>query len=217
MVVRAVLLLLAIASVCVASDPTADYPPPGTETQRAVIALLRQNRQKYGDDAAIMQGLLLAHASLGGAVLATESTIVGFEEREKRRYVHFRVDSGTIYDDQTFGREQRLEQIWHTILERTLLRYPTFSVPGDGIAVEVQYSHRSFESLSHLYETLDDQRIAERAKFYLLTASIGEFLARRIDAQGLLERSVVFIDEEPVKVTVHDFVGPPTPAPVPPE
>lgn len=196
-----------------AEDPVG--PPPGTgeETRRAVIALLRENRSKYGDDAAIMQGLLLVHANQGGAILATESAIVGFEENEKRRYVAFRVDSGTIFDDETMSREQRLEQIWHSILERTLLRYPTFSVPGDGIAVEILYSHRPYESVSDLYRTIDDRGEIERAKFYLLTEHLSDFVGRRLDARALLERSKVLLDEKSVKVDLHDFVGPLRPTP----
>jgi hypothetical protein len=213
--VRVVSILLATVSLAVAAEPAGPAMPAGEETRRAVIALLRANRQKYGDDAAIMQGLLLVHATQGGAILATEVSIGGFESRDDRRYVTFRVDSGAILDDSTMDREQRLEHIWRSILERTLARYPTFSVPGDGIAVEIRYSHRPYESISELYRTIENVGESERAKFYLLNEHVTAFIEHRLDAQALLARSLVFLDEAPVTVRLHDFVGPPAPIATP--
>ena len=203
------ILLLGGVPVAVADEP---LPAPGDDTRQAVISLLRENRQRYGDDAAIMQGLLLVHANAGGAVLATESAIVGFEERDARRFVAFRVDSGTVFDDGSTMPADRVALVWREILERSLRRYPTFDVPGDGIAVEILYSHRPFGSLSELYQTLDQPRIVEHAKFYLLSRDIKEFLAQRLGPGELLSRSVVLLDEKPIGVTVTDFVGPPDPA-----
>jgi hypothetical protein len=206
-------ILFAAAGLATADDLQSRYRTPDQETRQAVIALLRENRLKYGDDAAMMQGLLLVHANLSGAILATEVAIVGFEEREQRRFVSFRVDIGTIFDDNTMDEEQRLEQVWRSILERTLLRYPTFSVPGDGIAVEIQYNHRPYTDLSELYRTFDDHGVVEHAKFYLLTSDLLEFLAHRLESRELLDRSAIFVDDRPVKVKIHDFVGPPEPDP----
>lgn len=203
--------VLAARAVVAAEDPLAGLPPVGEEARQALIALFKENRRKYGEDAAVMQGLLLVHANRSGAVLATESAIVGFEERDHRRYVLFRVDSGTIFDDRSTSPEQRLEAVWHSILERTLLRYPSFRVPGDGIAVEILYSHRPFDIPADLYRPIDDRGVLERAKFYLSAADVSEFVAGRLGGREMLARSAILLDDRPVRPEVVDPVGPPVP------
>jgi hypothetical protein len=193
--------VLAARAVAAAEDPLAGLPPVGEEARQALIALFKENRRKYGDDAAVMQGLLLVHANRSGAVLATESAIV----------VLFRVDSGTIFDDRSTSPEQRLEAVWHSILERTLLRYPSFRVPGDGIAVEILYSHRPFDFPADLYRPIDDRGVLERAKFYLSAADVSEFVAGRLGGREMLARSAILLDDRPVRPEVVDPVGPPVP------
>src|ERR1044072_7086458 len=135
MLARSIVVCALLAAPAFAAEPE-ELPhglPPAvsTDERRAVLQLMRQNRDKYGDDAARMQGLLLTRSLEGEAVLTTESTIVGFEELEGRKYVAFRVASGVVLNDLALDRDQRIERIWHVVLERTLLRYPTFSAPPD--------------------------------------------------------------------------------------
>jgi len=217
MLVRGLLLAFAIASAASAAD-TDDLPkdlPPasGADERVKVLQLMRQNKDKYGADAALMQGLLLTHSLQGQAVLVSESTIVGFEQTEGRKYVAFRVGSGVVFDDKQFDRDQRLERIWHVVLERTLLRYPTFSAPGDGLAVEIQYNHRPFEKARDLYEEAANGGTAESAKFYMLSADVSAFIEGRLGAQDFLERSRILLDGEPVKLRVLEVVMPPAPTP----
>src|SRR5438270_11356366 len=144
---RGLLLSLLLAGQALAGDPEElpqGLPAASGDQRRAVLQLMRDNRQKYGDDSALLQGLLLTHSLQGEAVLTTESTIVGFEEIEGRKYVTFRVNSGMVLNDKSLDRQQRLERIWHVILERTLMRYQKFTAPADGVAVEIQYNHRPY-------------------------------------------------------------------------
>jgi len=212
---RFILALLLGASVAAAAespDLPAGLPDAATKDQRiAVLELMKQNTQKYGSDAALLQGLLLTHSLQGDAVLTTESTIVGFEEREGRKYLGFRVDSGVVLNDKTLDRERRLERIWHVVLERTLMKYPKFTVPGDGLAVEIRYNHRAYDRLSDIGPTDDDAGPVERAKFYLLSSDLDEFLAKRMGTQAFLDRSRILVDEKPVKLVPTEVSMPPRP------
>ena len=197
------LALVFVAAVAAAAEPTEtpaakDAPLVGDAARKALIHLMRENRQKYGDDAAIMQGLLMMHAVQTEAVLATESMIRGFEESAGRRFVAFHVGSGVVFNDKTTDKNGRLKRIWEGILERTFQRYETFTVPADGILVEIQYSHRPYADVSQLYSTIDDEGTKEQVKFYLLSADLKEFLEHRVSAPELLGRSRVLLDEQPV-------------------
>jgi hypothetical protein len=217
MMVRGLVLSLLLAGpVSAASeDLPQGLPPAGNADQRrAVLELMRQNKEKYGEDVALLQGLLLTHSLQGEAVLSTESTIVGFEERDGKKYVTFRVASGVVLNDKTLDRDQRLERIWHVVLERTLLRYPKFTSPGDGLAVEVLYNHRPYEQVDDLYVD-DNEGAVERAKFYLSSPDLADFLAHRIGPQDFLERSRILVDDRPVKLRLTEVLLPERPAPQP--
>jgi len=211
-----IFFFLLLLSVPVVAAETQEFPsglPPtrSADDRRAVLELMKQNRQKYGGDAALLQGLLLTHSLQGEAILTTESTIVGFEEHEGHKYVAFRVASGVVLNDKSLDREQRLERIWHIIIERTLLRYPKFTAPADGVAIEIEYNHRPYQQIADLYNDADDTGAIERAKFYMLSADLGDFLAHQIGTQDFLERSRVLLDDQPVKLRIMEVSLPPRP------
>ena len=212
-----VLFLLLLLSAPIVAAEAPDLPsglPPtrSADDRRAVLELMKQNRQKYGDDAALLQGLLLTHSLQGEAVLTTESTIVGFEEHEGHKYVAFHVASGVILNDKSLDREQRLERIWHIVVERTLLRYPKFTAPADGVAIEIEYNHRPYQQLADLYNEAEDTGAVERAKFYMLSSDLDDFLAHQMGTQDFLERSRVLLDDQPVKLRIMEVSLPPRPS-----
>jgi hypothetical protein len=200
--------LLVLGTAALAAEP-ADLPATEADAKKALVALIRRNRQQYGEDAAVMQGLFLMNTNQRDAVIASECAITGFEETDDRRYVAIRVASGAVFDDGTMNQDERLARVWHSILEPTFQRYETFDVNGDGIVVEVTYNHRPYRSMSELYETIDDVGPVERVKFYLTEANLAAYVENRLGAQDLLDRSRVLVDEKPVKMTVHEIVGPP--------
>ncbi len=216
MLARGFVLSLLLAGPIVAAGPEdlpKDLPPAGSPDQRhAVLQLMRQNKEKYGDDAALLQGLLLTHSLQGKAVLSTESTILGFEEVDGKKYVAFRLESGVLLNDKALDRDQRLERMWHVVLERTLLHYPTFRAPADGLAVEIRYNHRPYERITDLYDD-ENEGVIERAKFYMLSPDLADFLARRIGPQDFLTRSRVLLDDQPVSMRLTEVLLPPKPEP----
>jgi hypothetical protein len=213
--VRILLLSLLLSGPVMAAETTelpGGLPPTRNADERiAVLELMKQNREKYGPDAALLQGLLLTHSLQGEAVLTTESTILGFEEREGHKYVGFRVASGVVLNDKSLDRDQRLERIWHIIIERTLSRYPKFTAPADGVAIEIEYNHRPYEQLADMYAEPEDNGTVERAKFYMLSSDLGPYLAHQIGTQDFLERSQVLIDDQPVKLHLKEVLMPPSP------
>ena len=213
MLARGFVLSLLLAGPAVAAgfeDLPKDLPAGGADQRRAVLQLMRQNREKYGDDAALLQGLLLTHSLQGKAVLSTESTILGFEDVGGTKYVAFRVASGVVLNDKALDRDQRLERIWHVVLERTLLQYPEFRAPADGLAVEIHYNHRPYDRIADLYDD-DNEGVVERAKFYMLSPDLADFLAHRIGAQDFLARSRVLLDDQPVSLRLTEVLFPPRP------
>lgn len=214
MIARALLASLLFVAPAFATQPgglPSTLPPAvSADQRRAVLELMKQNTEKYGADAALLQGLLLIHSLQGEAVFTTESTILGFEQAQGRRYVAFHLASGVVLDDKHLSREQRLERIWHVVLERTLLKYPKFQCPAEGVVVEIQYNHRPYDHAADL-ATSDDAGPAERAKFYILESDLTEFLEHRLGAQQFLERSRILLDDQPVKLTLTEVTMPPRP------
>jgi hypothetical protein len=201
------LLLLLAAYPAAAADPV-PTPLVGAEARRALIQLMRENRIKYGDDATVLQGLLMMNAIGADAVLATESAIRGFEEHQGRRFVTFRLASGVVFNDRTTDPGERLRKLWRGILERTFQSYESFKVPADGIAVEIEYSHRPYADISDLYRTIDDEGAKEQAKFYLLAADLNDYVTKQVAAHEFLGRSKVLVNGQPA---VIDLGATPTP------
>ena len=217
---RLLLAFLLCAPLTAAADQhelPAGLPDAATKDQRvAVLQLMKANTEKYGSDAALLQGLLLTHSLQGEAVLTTESTILGFEESAGRKYLGFRVASGVVLNDNEMDRDRRLERIWHVVLERTLMKYPKFNAPADGLAVEIRYNHRPYERLADVGQTDDDFGPEERAKFYMLSADLEEFLAKRMGPQDFLGRARILVDDRPVKIHLTEVSMPPPPDPMAP-
>lgn len=213
MFIRSLLLSLLVATTALASesgDLSHRLSPPTGDDRRAVLELMKRNTRTYGPDAALLQGLLLTHSLQGDAVFTSKSTIVGFEESGGHKFVAFRLASGVVLDDKRLSPAQRVEHVWHVILERTLLKYPKFEGPGDGLAIDIEYSHRPFDRLSDL-AALEEPGPIEHAKFYMLTSDIAEFLAHRIGAQDFVGRSRILLDGQPIELRLTEVTMPPRP------
>lgn len=209
------LSLAAVAAVLATRDATAQATglDPKLPEQQKVIELLHGHRIKYGDDATILQGLLMSHAVGAGAVLATECGIDGFEETGGKKYVAYHLATGIIFDDRDGDRQDRLNTIWRKIIEASLYRYESFTLATDGIAVEISWNHKQLDRRSRDGSDTDDPGPSEHAKFYLATADVTELVARKLGAKDLLERSRVTIDGVPGTIDLDEIMLPPKPLP----
>jgi hypothetical protein len=116
-----------------------------------------------------------------------------------------------VLNDKSLDRQQRLERIWHVILERTLMRYQKFTAPADGLAIEIEYNHRPYGALADLYQDIDNAGPTERAKFYMLSTDLQEFLGRRLGPQDFLDRSRIVLDDQSIKLRLVEVLMPPRP------
>lgn len=185
---------------------------PDNETHQEIMKLLRDNRLKYGDDATILQGLLMAHSVDTEAILTTESGITGYEEIEGKRYIAYRVSSGVVFNDNDMDRDARLSRVWQSILARSFLTYPEFSIPADGVAIEIAYHHRPYGAVSELYRAIDDVGPQERAKFYFLSQDIEAFLGQKLSSDDLLAKARVRVDDRPVEFRLQEIMTVPGPS-----
>jgi hypothetical protein len=185
---------------------------PDSETHQEIVKLLRENRLKYGDDATILQGLLMAHSVDTDAILTTESGITGIEETDGKRFIAYRVASGVVFNDNDLDRDARLSRVWQSILARSFLTYPDFSIPADGVAIEIAYHHRPYGKVSELYREIDDVGPLERAKFYFLGADIAAFLDQKLSSQALLAKAKVSVDDQPIEFRLQEIMTVPGPS-----
>ena len=197
-------LTTALVALLTASPLLAQVEPqydPDDKQHQAIMQHLRENRRKYGDDATILQGLLMAHAVDGDAVLTAESGIKGFHEDAGKKYLRYKVATGMVLNDKFMNLDGRLSHIWDTVLEKSFLTYPSFSVPADGVLIELTYNHKPYGTAQDLYREMDDLGPLESARFFFLSEDIGHFIAQKLPAKDLLARARVHVDDRPV-----DFV-----------
>lgn len=184
---------------------------PDNETHQAIVLMLRENRQLYGDDATILQGLLMAHAVDADAILTTESAITGFEESNGKRFIGYRLASGVVFNDNHLDRDDRLSRVWQEIVERSFLTYPEFAIPADGVAIEIAYNHRPYGTTSELYREIENVGPTERVKFYVSAEDIAAFLKREMSSRSLVSNSEVRVDDELVQFVLEEEMTVPEP------
>lgn len=188
--------------------------PPKKGPSREVLNALGDVRSRYGADAVMIEGFLMGHAIEGGSVLETSVAVAGIEEREARRYLSFELDTGIVYNDHEVAPDARTGRTWTRIVERTLRRFRSINVPADGIEFMITYTHRAYvEEPGWRVELNRDHGTAESVAFYLSNSDVADFLAVRITAQQLLDRTTVLVDGVPKRVVAE----PPEPTPTAPE
>jgi hypothetical protein len=209
---RAVLLGLVMACclartvVAAAPSPTADDDSPSGKP--TVLGAMQELRAKYGSDAVMLQGHLLSHSVRSGAVGETAVSVAGFEERDGKRFLTFRVETGIIYNDREPGDATRPARLWSDIVEASLRKFRTFEVAADGLVIRLAYAHRAYGDEAELRTHPRDQPGAEdTVVFFLLLPDVADMIGDRISGQQLVERSTVLLNGAPE----HVLVAAPTP------
>jgi hypothetical protein len=200
--IASLVVILVAAATTRASE---DGPIPSSLGSNAeVLDALMDVRRKYGGDAVLLEGYLLTHAIQGGSVGETVVSVPGFQERDRKKYLAFRLETGIVYNDHEISAEGRLSRTWSRIVERTLKKFRAFDFAADGLAFHVTYAHKSYRDEAdlrlHLRESPGD---SEAAVFYLLTSDVHELIAQRIDGQQLADRAIVLVDGSARRVRVE--------------
>ncbi len=176
-----------------------------------IVSTLQDVQRKYGSDAVMMQGHLLGHAIRNGSILEAAISIPGFEERDGKRFLAFKLDTGIIYNDRDLLPPARAGRAWTDIVEATLRKFRTLSLPGDGIALVLGYAHKAYGDEADLRAHLGDSHgEAEAAAFYLLLSDVTELMAEHITGQQLVDRATILVDGTPTHIDLPVPVPSPT-------
>jgi len=210
----ATVLVVLVDSACshtavgqAANDATleASDPEPGT-TRKEILHTLQEVERKYGRDAVLMQGHLLGQAVRSGSVLAAEIGVAGVEEREGKRFLTFKLDTGIVYNDRDVVAAARSARVWSDIVEGTLRQFRTLSVPADGVAVLVGYTHKPYADLADLRAHLGEGHgDPEAVAFYVLLSDVAALNADHLTAQQLVDRSAVLVNGVPTRIVLEEL------------
>jgi hypothetical protein len=204
-------VLVALSCSPAAHGADEQEPPPEEGTSRQeILDSLHSVQRKYGSDAVLMQGHLLGQAIRSGSILEAVISVSGVEEYSGKRFLTFKLETGIIYNDREVAPHERSVRAWSEIVEVTLRQFHQPSVPADGVAVVVSYTHKPYADLTDLHAHLQETHgEPEAVAFYVMVPDIVALNAKRITAQQLIDRSIVLVNGVPAHLTL----APPTPSP----
>ena len=199
---RAWLAIAAMLSVGAQHGWALDSDDPAS-TRTEIMRMLHEVQSKYGSDAVMIEGHLLGQTIEGGSILEAVVSVPGVEERDGKKFLTFKVETGIIYNDHETDAPVRTVKAWRDIVEATLRKFRTLSLPADGIVVVLSYAHKTYgdeaDLRAHLHE---GHGTAEEAAFYLLLSDVSELMAERISPQQLLDRSTVLLNGARVQLVL---------------
>lgn len=198
------LVLLAPLPQQVRADETpASASEESGSSRKEILAALHAVQKRYGPDAVMIQGQLLGQAIRGGSIVDAAISIPGFEDRNGKRFLAFKLETGIIYNDHELAAAARPVRIWTDIVEISLRNFQKLTLPADGVGFILAYAHKAYADEADLRAHLADSRgEPEWAAFYLLIADLTELIANRITGQQLLDRSTVLVNGSPTRLVV---------------
>ena len=213
----AVSLCPLVAAIALASAHAAraqQWKPPIDAEQsgisKEILASLHDVQRQYGKDAVMMEGQLLGQAIRSGSIVDAVISIPGFEEREGRHYLAFKLDTGIIYNDREVTAAVRPVRLWTDIVEPSLRKFEKLNLPADGVVLLLAYTHKQYVDEADLRAHLrDSPGDPESVAFYVRSSDVAELTANRITGQQLIDRATVLFNGSPT----HLVVEPLTPSP----
>jgi hypothetical protein len=215
-----VLTVLAFVGILGAAAHAEDPPfraTPGPDdtieaatTRKEVLQTLQDVQREYGADAVMMEGHLIGQAIRGGSIVEAEVSVPGIEGRDGKRFLVFKLETGIIYNDRDVMPATRPARVWSDVVETTLRKFHTLTLPVDGIALQCSYAHKPYLDEADLRAHLSEGRgDLEAAAFYLPLPDVTELMSNHITGQQLVDRSIVLINGTPT----HIVLEAPTPTP----
>jgi hypothetical protein len=207
---RSILAAIAAAVVATAAahvaqaqkwKPSADAEQ--SSIQKEILNSLHDVQRQYGKDAVMMEGQLLGQAIRSGSVVDAVISIPGIEERNGRRYVAFKLDTGIIYNDREVPAAARPLRLWTDIAEPSLRKFEKLNLPADGVGLLLAYAHKQYVDEADLRAHLQDSPgDSESVAFYVLNSDVTELTANRITGQQLLDRATVLLNGSPTRLVL---------------
>lgn len=196
------LVALTCSALALATDDQEPTPEPGT-SRKEIQDSLRELQRKYGSDAVLMEGALLGQAIRSGSIVDAVISVDGVEERNGKRFLAFKLETGIIYNDREVAANERSTRAWIEVVEASLRQFRKPSVPADGVAVVVSYTHKPYADLADLHEHLKEGHgEPEAVAFYLLVSDIVDLNTDRITSQQLIDRSTVLLNGAPTRLVL---------------
>lgn len=182
--------------------PPADAEQSGI--RKEILSSLHDVQRQYGKDAVMMEGQLLGQAIRSGSIVDAIISIPGFEERDGRRYLAFKLDTGIIYNDREVTPAARPVRLWTDIVEPSLRQFQELKLPADGVALLLAYAHKQYTDEADLRAHLrDSPGEAESVAFYVRSSDVAELTANRITGQQLIDRATVLFNGSPTRLALE--------------
>jgi hypothetical protein len=164
-----------------------------------IVALLRENRKTYGEDAVVLQLQLLRNAIHADSILAAGVRVDGVKPHSARRYLAYTVETGIVFNTRQTDRSKRLDHVWSRVVLPSLVPLKVCDVPADGVALELTYFHQPYDDTASFQATVQEHPgESERVVFYLLRDDIVAFNRNEVDAAGLYGRAEPAVDGTPL-------------------
>jgi hypothetical protein len=155
-----------------------------------ILALLKETKEKYGADALLLQMQLLQRAIQAGSILPAGVRVRGVEAEGDHRYLVFYVETGIVYHTEQTSAGRRLDHVWTEVVVPAVGALTGCDVPGDGIAVELTYTHRSYADAEELARTVADRPgVSEQLWVRLLCQDLLAFTRKEFDGPRLFALS----------------------------
>jgi|GEM_PF-5703441 len=174
---------------------SADDFPWDTNRSPELGKLLRELNQLYGPDTvSLLSWLNDASIHHRRSVLTATVRVDGQETRDNLTFLIFRVETGVIFNTQTADQASRLVDLWEQVLVKALSHFNTFTVPTDGIMIDLLSYCKAFAEQDGLADHVDAPGSVEDVKFYFPGEPLRAYLGKEISAHALLSRASVLVN-----------------------
>jgi hypothetical protein len=177
---------------------SADDQPWNPNRSPELGKLLRELNQLYGPDTvSLLSWLNDASIHHRHSVLTATVRVDGKETRENLSFLIFKVETGVIFNTRTTDQPQRLANLWETVLAKALSHFETFTVPTDGIMIDLLSHCKAFAEKDALAEHVDDPGPVEEVKFYFAGGPLRAYLEKKLSAHELLGKAQILVNGTP--------------------
>ena len=157
--------------------------------------LLRELNQQYGaDTVALLSWLNEASIHHRRSVLTATVRVDGKETRDNLSFLVFTVETGVIFNTQTTDQSSRLVDLWEQVLAKAFSHFDTFTVPADGIMIDLLSHCKAFAEKDDLADHVDEPGPVEEVKFYFPAEPLRAYLGKKLSAQLLFSRTSVLVN-----------------------
>ena len=173
----------------------ADPPPWNPDRSPELGKLLRELNQLYGaDTVSLLSWLNDASIRHKRSVLTATVRVDGKENRDNLSFLIFKVETGVIFNTQKDDQVGRLIDLWEQVLAKAFSHFETFTVPTDGIMIDLLSYCKAIAEKDALADHVDEPGVLEEVKFYFPTALLRAYLEKKISGQTLLQGAVVIVN-----------------------